>query len=57
MRNENRNLVAKVDKVFLSKQDGDHEVCGGGARKIRSNRGTLGFGDENHESDKIGGKN
>ena len=54
MRNGNRNLVAKIDKVFLSKQDGDHEVCRGGARNIRSNRGTLGFGDENQERDQIG---
>ena len=35
MRNANGNLVARVDKVFLSKQNGErHKVCGGGAGNI-----------------------
>ena len=54
MRNANCNLVAKVDKIFLSKQDGDHKVGRGGACNICSDRSTLRFDDQNHERDQIG---
>lgn len=53
MREGNGNLVAKVDEVFLSKQTGDHEVCGGGIRDIRSSRSTLGFGDKSHKRGQV----
>ena len=53
MRDGSRNFVAKVGKVFLPEQNGDHEVCRG-VHNIRSSQGTLGFSNEGHKCGQVG---